>query len=68
MFFGTLDRGNIDYVKSKVADVNQELSSLLPDNIDNVEVQVEESIIKKIYNRVISNKYVKKFIGFFKRH
>ena len=47
MFFGTLDRGNIDYVKSKVADVNQELSSLLPDNIDNVEVQVEESIIKK---------------------
>ena len=68
MFFGTLDRGNIDYVKSKVADVNQELSSLLPDNIDNVEVQVEESIIKKIYNRVISNKYVKKFIGFFKRN
>lgn len=68
MFFGTLDRGNIDYVKSKVADVTQELSSLLPDNIDNVEVQVEESIIKKIYNRVISNKYVKKFIGFFKRH
>lgn len=65
LFFDRLDIGNRNYVKNKIAAVYQEIDSLLPDNIVH-EVQEGSCVTNTIYNHLISNKYVKKLVNWFK--
>ena len=65
LFFDKLDIGNRNYVKNKIAAVYQEIESLLPDNIVH-EVQEGSCVTNTIYNHLISNKYVKKLVNWFK--